>query len=73
MPAKAEERYDGIWALRTNTVYNAETVPAVKESAEKHPIERLVVEGLLDHSRQAYEQIIAFAAVTGPGQFRKLR
>jgi transposase len=23
---KAEERYDGIWVLRTNTVYNAETV-----------------------------------------------
>jgi hypothetical protein len=26
-------------------------------------IERLVVEGFLDHSRQAYEQAIAFAAV----------
>ena len=36
---------------------------AVKESAEKHLIERLVVEGFLDHSRQAYEQAIAFAAV----------
>ena len=26
---KAEERYDGIWVLRTNTVYNAETVAHV--------------------------------------------
>jgi hypothetical protein len=26
---KAEERYDGIWELRTNTVYNAETVAHV--------------------------------------------
>jgi hypothetical protein len=26
---KAEERYDGLWVLRTNTVYNAETVAHV--------------------------------------------
>src|SRR6516165_5040766 len=26
---KAEERYDGIWILRTNTVYNSETVAHV--------------------------------------------
>ena len=26
---KAEERYDGIWVLRTNTIYNAETVAHV--------------------------------------------
>jgi len=26
---KAEERYDGIWVLRTNTVYNTETVAHV--------------------------------------------
>src|SRR5437868_5285644 len=26
---KAEERYDGIWVLRTNTVYNAETIAHV--------------------------------------------
>jgi len=26
---KAEERYDGIWVVRTNTVYNAETVAHV--------------------------------------------
>jgi transposase len=26
---KAEERYDGIWVLRTNTLYNAETVAHV--------------------------------------------
>ena len=26
---KAEERYDGIWMLRTNTVYNSETVAHV--------------------------------------------
>ena len=26
---KAEERYDGIWVLRTNTDYNAETVAHV--------------------------------------------
>jgi hypothetical protein len=26
---KAEERYDGIWVLRTNSVYNAETVAHV--------------------------------------------
>ena len=26
---KAEERYDGIWVLRTNTVYNSETVAHV--------------------------------------------
>ena len=26
---KAEERYDGIWVLRTNTVYNSETVTHV--------------------------------------------
>jgi len=26
---KAEARYDGLWVLRTNTVYNAETVAHV--------------------------------------------
>jgi len=29
---KAEERYDGIWVLRTNTVYNAETVAHVYQA-----------------------------------------
>jgi hypothetical protein len=29
---KAEQRYDGIWVLRTNTNYNAETVAHVYKS-----------------------------------------
>src|SRR6266436_10399993 len=35
---KAEERHDGLWVLRTNTVYNAETVASTRRSGRSRTL-----------------------------------
>src|SRR5271165_187630 len=79
---KAEERYDGIWVLRTNTVYNAETVAHVykalwtvediirtsKSILETRPIYHKRDETIRGHVFCSFLAFTAEARIGGPNE-----
>jgi len=76
---QAEERYDGIWVLRTNTVYNTETVAHVykalwtvediiRTSKSILETESHLPQARCDHSRPCLLQFSGFSAQARIGE-----